>query len=182
MFFARLEAVVRLAAVCAPLAWLGSSVPVAAAASSSIVRADGMTVDVSTIADGAVAAAVERAARGARRRLADAECLGLLDDFRDASQRPLREVANATLASPDAVLTRAIFRDGRDATICRTGTAAFTGPGSRVVFVCGARFAALDRTAAELVMIHEMLHTLGLGERPPTTREIDRQVARRCGP
>jgi hypothetical protein len=29
--------------------------------------------------------------------------------------------------------------------------------------------------------IHEMLHTLGLGENPPTTSEITRRVEMRCG-
>jgi hypothetical protein len=145
-------------------------------------RARGRTVDVSAISDGALAAAVERAGRGARRRLGAAECLAVLEEFHDAARRPLRDVAASLGGTPDAILARAIFRDGREAAICRAGTVAFTGVGSRVVFLCGARFMRLDRTAAELVIIHETLHTLGLGERPPSSRDIDRQVARRCGP
>jgi hypothetical protein len=30
-------------------------------------------------------------------------------------------------------------------------------------------------------VIHETLHTLGLGENPPSSAEIDSAVARRCG-
>jgi hypothetical protein len=35
---------------------------------------------------------------------------------------------------------------------------------------------------AESIVIHEMLHTLGLGENPPSSQEITQQVKRRCGP
>jgi hypothetical protein len=49
-----------------------------------------------------------------------------------------------------------------------------------VVFVCGNRFGELERLRAQRVVIHEMLHTLGLGERPPASGYIDRAVARRC--
>jgi hypothetical protein len=81
----------------------------------------------------------------------------------------------------DGSLSRAIFRDGHEHATCRTSpAAAFTGPGSRVVFVCGNRFGTIGRERAELVMIHELLHTLGLGEQPPTSGEINRIVARRC--
>jgi hypothetical protein len=62
--------------------------------------------------------------------------------------------------------------------------AAFTGPGRKVVHVCSSRFARRferQTRAAELIVIHEMLHTLGLGENPPSTRQITEQVTRRCG-
>jgi hypothetical protein len=35
-------------------------------------------------------------------------------------------------------------------------------------------------TLAEAMVIHEMLHTLGLGENPPTTFEITDRVMARC--
>jgi hypothetical protein len=31
------------------------------------------------------------------------------------------------------------------------------------------------------MVIHEMLHSLGLGENPPSSREITKQVTARCG-
>jgi hypothetical protein len=31
------------------------------------------------------------------------------------------------------------------------------------------------------MIIHEMMHTLGLGENPPTTFEITERVMARCG-
>jgi hypothetical protein len=66
-----------------------------------------------------------------------------------------------------------------------------TRPGSGSVGVCpmvggpfSSRLAEVQlRTPAfaESIVIHEMLHTLGLGENPPTSLEITRQVQLRCG-
>jgi hypothetical protein len=49
--------------------------------------------------------------------------------------------------------------------------------------VCGRRFAevSLSRPVyGDAVFIHEMLHALGLGENPPTSSVITRQVIARC--
>ena len=109
-------------------------------------------------------------------------CARIFDDFSDGNGRPLREVLATLAMTPMESTARAIFRDGRENVKCRTGSvAAFTGPGSRVVFVCGNRFGAIGRERAELIVIHELLHTLGLNERPPASGEIDRVVAERCG-
>ncbi|GEM_PF-1477859 len=133
------------------------------------------------IKDGELAATVHRAIRGASRRLEQPSCARVLDEFRTEAGRPLSDVLSSLALSAPGSLSQIIFRDGRDATACRAGIAAFTGPGSRVVFVCGGRFARLGRSRSEQVVIHEMLHTLGLGERPPLPGEIDRAIARRCG-
>jgi hypothetical protein len=50
-----------------------------------------------------------------------------------------------------------------------------------VVYVCGGAFRDLDAKRREQVLIHEMLHSLGLGENPPSTHEINDAVWRRCG-
>lgn len=141
-----------------------------------------LVVDHHEVRDGTVAAAIDRAVQGARRRLSRESCERVLSDFTSSDSRSPHEVmASLGLTSADA-LSRIIFRDGRDATACRTGRiAAFTGAGSRVVFVCGARFQTFSRDVAERVVIHELLHTLGLSERPPTPTAIDRAVERRCG-
>jgi hypothetical protein len=34
---------------------------------------------------------------------------------------------------------------------------------------------------AEIILIHEFLHTLGLGENPPTSDAITARVSIRCG-
>jgi len=38
-----------------------------------------------------------------------------------------------------------------------------------------------DPAYAEMILIHELLHTLGLGENPPTSLEITARVTERCG-
>jgi hypothetical protein len=52
-----------------------------------------------------------------------------------------------------------------------------------VIHVCSNRFAdrqAKDHVYVELIVIHEFLHALGLGENPPTSDAITKQVAARC--
>lgn len=61
---------------------------------------------------------------------------------------------------------------------------AWTNPGSRAVQICWNQFGARQRfdsgyTAS--IIIHDALHTLGLGEGPPDNREITARVAARCG-
>ena len=63
----------------------------------------------------------------------------------------------------------------------RPVAAAFTVRGSGVVFVCGRNFARQGPRLQENALIHEMLHSLGLGENPPSSKQISRQVEKRCG-
>jgi hypothetical protein len=63
-------------------------------------------------------------------------------------------------------------------------TLAFTEVGSQVIRVCGGQFRdrfLRQRSNTEIIIIHEFLHTLGLGENPPSSQAITRQVALRCG-
>jgi hypothetical protein len=135
--------------------------------------------NLAALTDGELAASVWRAVRGAQGRLAKAECQRVLDDFVDSSGCPLRNALPVESSASDQWLAHIIFRNGGGAAVCKHA-AAFTRVGSRVVFVCPQRFTAVHRSVGELVVIHELLHTLGLGERPPTSHEIDRVVARRC--
>jgi hypothetical protein len=66
---------------------------------------------------------------------------------------------------------------------CETGALFFTEPGSRVVRVCGNELTRMNGEHPQYVtasIIHEILHTLGLGERPPSSREITARVMIRC--
>jgi len=59
---------------------------------------------------------------------------------------------------------------------------AFTTRGSRVICVCPG-FADVQRRypdEAEATLIHEALHTLGLGEGPPSSRYIQDRVRSHC--
>jgi len=126
---------------------------------------------------------LERARVGALRKLEQPGCLQLLDEFKDRSGRPL--AANLAEWDRTAVdyLRTTPFRDGSFHPLCRSGRSALISvPGMRPVFVCPSfrREAEKDPWAAENWVIHEMLHTLGLGENPPSSREITLRVSQRC--
>ena len=134
---------------------------------------------------GRARAGVASAVDGALRRLATESCRRVLQDFRDGSARTLDarlEVLDQTI--PEYVAD-AYFVDGDDSTQCRLNDtiAAFTEPGSRVIHICARRFVKElthrpDR--GEILVIHELLHSLGLGENPPTAAHITAQVGFRC--
>ena len=131
------------------------------------------------------AEAVDRAVAGASRRLGNPSCRQIFEEFRDASGAPLQERLDALGIGPADYLSLVVFADGSARRTCRReDVLAVTAPGSRVVYVCGRVFfgaAARDAGRAEIVVLHEALHTLGLGENPPDSLEITRRVAARCG-
>jgi len=138
------------------------------------------------LSDSAARGVVERAILGAQVRLDRPGCRQVFTDFTDASGQPLLATLDATgLRAADYVVERVWFVDGSDTPQClkATETAAFTEAGSKVVHVCASRFAKLahQTTAAEVLIIHELLHTLGLGENPPSSAEITHRVTSRCG-
>ena len=136
--------------------------------------------------DAMTRAALERAGEGALRRLQDPECQQVFSDFRDAEGRPLREKLEATGQTGAGYLSsRIFFADGSGARACQSSeNLAVTNPGSAVVFVCARQFRERvfrDPAWVEAALIHEELHSLGLGENPPSSLEINERVARRCG-
>jgi hypothetical protein len=130
--------------------------------------------------------AVERAVGGAMRRLEKAQCQKVLDEFADTSGATLRTLLSRASLKPTEFLSRLRFAEGNGMHQCRRteDIAAFTVPGNRVIFICGSTFEEdfRERTkAAQMIIIHEMLHAAGLGENPPTSREITARVTKRCG-
>ena len=130
------------------------------------------------------AAAVARALKGAQRRLERPACQRIFSDFYDADGRPLRERLDGLSATGQEFLGSLLFYDGSSGDRCAHGAAlAYTFPGSRVVFVCAAEFARHarhDPFLTEAALIHESLHSLGLGENPPTSAAITARVMARC--
>jgi len=137
-------------------------------------------------------AALERARAGAARRLQEPGCQKVLSDFTDPEGRTLLANLEPWQQTASDYLRQAItFRDGSSLQNCRKRTVLLvTSRGQLTVFVCpadgstpGSRFAQIQiekPTLAEVMVIHEMLHTLGLGEDPPTTFEITERVMARC--
>lgn len=136
------------------------------------------------VPDNEAAQALQRALLGADRRLTEPTCREVLTDFGDSAGRTLKEVLDASGASARTYLRWIVFSDGRDPGACRSKeTLAVTVPGSRVVFICPHQFVEAVRgnpEEAEAALIHEMLHSLGLGENPPSSREITKRVLSRC--
>jgi hypothetical protein len=123
----------------------------------------------------------------AEERLSTQACAAVLLDFTDVrSGRPLSETLAATGQSAAGYLEASVvFLNGDGIGRCRhSSTFAFTWPGSRVIFVCRSRFVAVltrDKGLAANLLVHETLHSLGLGENPPTSEEISHRIQARCG-
>jgi hypothetical protein len=120
----------------------------------------------------------------ASRRLRSARCRRLLTEFSDQAGEPLQARLDALGLSGERYLAYVVFENAAKRGACtRREVLAFTSPGSRVVGVCApAFFGALrhDPAYLEAVIIHETLHTLGLGENPPSSVEIMDRVLRLC--
>jgi hypothetical protein len=123
----------------------------------------------------------------AKGRLSSQSCAAVLLDFTDVrTGRRLSETLAATGQSAAGYLAGSVvFLNGDGIGPCRHfSTLAFTSPGSRVIFVCRSRFVAVlvrDKGLAANVLVHETLHSLGLGENPPSSEEISHRIQARCG-
>ena len=128
--------------------------------------------------------ATRRALEGAARWLSFSQCARLFSEFHDLNGQSLDEKLRQLQSTPGDYLRLVYFQDGeRHRTCQRDGILAFTEVGSRVVYVCGRDFArAWNREPREILatLIHEMLHSLGLGENPPTPRDISYRVQQLC--
>jgi len=127
--------------------------------------------------------AVERAVRAAVERLDQPECQRVLSDFADISGRPLREQLDRDGDTPRSFLARLTFREEVGGRCRDPRTLAFTSIGGREIVICGQQFWDTYRrypAHVEALLIHELLHTMGLGENPPSSLEITSRVLKRC--
>lgn len=136
------------------------------------------------IEDPYVRDAARRMLEEAARWLSFEECQQLLLDFADESgQRLGGRLAELGVTAVE-YLRLIIFEDATNRSRCRqNGILAFTSPGSRVIYLCGRDFMRAAQRAPDdvrAIVIHEMLHSLGLGENPPSSRDITRRVRERC--
>ena len=129
----------------------------------------------------AVNAVVPKAAQ----KMEASECQAVFSDFKDAAGRTLLQVLETKGQTGAGYLKWLIFLNGSDDQFClNSNIVAGTNPGDRFVRICGPRFKSIARTDpgyGATVVIHELLHSLGLPENPPSSRAIARQVVHRCG-
>jgi len=129
------------------------------------------------------AAALERARGGAARRLANAECRKVFSDFEDGRGLAIDRKLEAWGVDPAEYIRMVAFVDGTGEDLCRReDVRLFSIRNVPRVIVCPG-FANLERLRPEfgpVMVIHEVLHTLGLGENPPTSAEITARVEMRC--
>lgn len=127
---------------------------------------------------------VRAALRGAGERLAKPRCQEVVSEFEDVARRPLEDALEELGAPADEYLQGLLFYDGSAQPTCKIkGVPAFTTPGSRIIFICPKQFRRDYRRNpphAEFIIIHEMLHSLGLGEGPPSAKHITSRVRAHC--
>ena len=104
------------------------------------------------------------------------------------SRRTLAQNLAALGTNGQAFLARVFFYDSSSLAVCQRNPArevyAVTERGGRAVRVCAGQFEELQRKSpvlGEVVVIHEMLHALGLGEAPPSSHDITWRVMESCG-
>ena len=134
------------------------------------------------VADPLAATILRRALAEASRRLAAPGCQAVLTEFQDQRGRPLADNLAALNLTITRYLRMIVFVEGDEDRRCSTAVA-FTAAGNRVVFICPRMLLRTSRENWEhlvAALIHEVLHTLGLGEDPPSSTEITRTVRRLC--
>lgn len=156
-------------------------VSLSVSSSDSILQHD--TLKTAAIHNSMVRFALEAAAKAAGKKLDGSRCRKVLSDFRDAAGHTMEENLRVLDETPRSYLSRITFREGRDERCRDSTTLAFTNVGGREVFICGSQFWQMyqtDPVHVETLLIHEMMHTLGLGENPPSSVEINERIRKRC--
>jgi hypothetical protein len=146
--------------------------------------ADEVPVSRVLLSDQATARALKEALSEAWRQLQEPRCQGLLTEFTDKDGEPLANNLSTGAKDLQNHLARLVFVDGGETRSCAKGALAVTEPGSRVVRVCSSRLVwTWQQNSKHVVaaLIHEALHTLGLGENPPSSDEITSLVLKKCG-
>ena len=119
----------------------------------------------------------------AARRLGTAGCAETLASFDALDGRSLAEVLAAFGQEPERYLDSILFYDGdRNRRCANDRVLAVTNPGVPIVLICSKfyPYSWRDPDVAEATLVHEAFHTLGLGENPPSSREITEQVLKKC--
>lgn len=147
------------------------------------VKASGGPLLINSLQSAPARFALNKATSEAMHRLDRSECRKVLSDFHDASGRTIQIRLDLLEETPRGYLTRIAFREALDRRCQNSAKLAFTAVESREVFICGTQFWQTYRnnpSHVEALVIHEMMHTLGVGENPPSSLEITAGVLSRC--
>jgi hypothetical protein len=112
-------------------------------------------------------------------------CASIATSFTDQAGRPLSQRLQELGLGFQKYLTFVLFVDDTRSTRCSTGVIAHAVPGSRVVRVCTEELKRTwqqDPSWTVATIVHEILHTLGLGENPPAPSVITNRILRQCQP
>jgi hypothetical protein len=167
---------VRIVSMLLFLSWAPVAMRAAPPQETLIVRAEFIRTPT-------VRFAVERAVAAAIEKLEQPTCQRVLSDFHTSSGRTLQEELDHLQDTPRRFLSRLTFHEEEGRRCADPRTLAFTSIGGREVFICSRQFWEAYRrnpTHVEALLIHEMLHTLGLGENPPSSPAITARVLQRC--
>jgi len=118
----------------------------------------------------------------ASRLLDDPMCQRVLTEFRTRENRPLVDTLHRLQLGTQDYLPLIHFRDGGQHPACDDAVA-YTTVGGWVVYVCTnsiERYWRSNRNHVVFTLVHEVLHTLGLGENPPSSPEITYRVRKQC--
>ena len=156
-------------------AWLGSA---------PVTGAQRIKWHLIRIPDPVARDAAITALESAAARFEDRDCLKVLTDFQTINGFTPADQLAAWEIDIHTYLTMVTFIDDSRHRLCEKGGMFFTSPGSRVVRVCVEEFKSIrhhSRGYLAALVIHEILHTLGLGESPPSSEEITTRAMLRCG-
>jgi hypothetical protein len=116
-------------------------------------------------------------------RLGTEACRAIFEELPDFTGRPAARRLAAGERSPSSHFARLQFVESRDGLCAQGLVAAWSSPGNPRVRVCPRAFAAVaaqDRGEAAAILIHEALHTLGIGE-DAANQPLTAYVRSRCG-
>ena len=169
--FSRLLAVRACVVVVA--AWVGSTSLTAELYRWHLIR----------IPDPVARAAAVAGLASARDLLTETSCSKVLTDFQNLKGQTLADHLASLGVDIQTYVRMVTFIDDSRHKMCEKGGLFFTSPGSRVVRVCTDQLKQMKSRPDHLtaLFIHEVLHTLGLGEAPPSSEEITARVMARCG-
>jgi hypothetical protein len=117
-------------------------------------------------------------------KLEDPRCASVLDDFRSGDGTPLAADLLRRARTPAEHLRAITFVADSGGPCRQARIMAWTTPGDSRVVICIENFEFVSRRNPRLaatVLIHELLHTLGLPEGPPSSESITSGVTARCG-